>query len=241
MELKQLYRKIENKKEWFPVRLDGVTYDNYAVNKLGEVYSFISNRELIRHIANNGYRVVELYDHDSNFRKAYVHRIVADTFIPITEDDIKNKRNMINHIDGDKTNNDIDNLERVNCLENNRHAHANGLISAKQKLYLSIKPNIIHDLKYGNMTYADIERKYSNYGISSAQIIKYAKENDCYRRANSTYDPKYKQLALELSDKYPNKPLREIAKMVNDQSDTVIMHRTIIDWIRKYRKSKSKE
>lgn len=240
MELKQLYRKIEDKKEWFPVRLDGVTYGKYAVNKLGEIYSFISNRQLSRSIAKNGYRMVTLHDHN-NPKNAYVHRIVADTFIPITEDDIKNKRNMINHIDGDKTNNDIDNLERVNCLENNRHAHANGLISKKQKLYLSIKPNIIHDLKYGNMTYADIERKYSDYGISSSQIITYAKENDCYRRANNTYDPKYKQLALELSDKYPNKPLREIAKMVNDQSDVVVMHRTIIDWIRRYRKSKSKE
>ena len=41
-----------------------------------------------------------------------VHRIVAEVFIPKTEEDIKLNRNQVDHIDGNKLNNNVKNLRR---------------------------------------------------------------------------------------------------------------------------------
>ncbi len=52
--------------------------------------------------------------------KAYVHRLVAEAFLTDWDD-------TVNHIDGDKTNNRLENLEWVSYSDNNKHAFAIGL------------------------------------------------------------------------------------------------------------------
>ena len=61
-----------------------------------------------------------------NKQKYSLHRLVAFTFIPNPEN-----KPFVNHIDGNKINNCLDNLEWVTCAENNQHNHNANLI----KLY----------------------------------------------------------------------------------------------------------
>lgn len=64
----------------------------------------------------NGYLFVHLYNNGS--KRAYsVHRLVAEAFIPNTR-----SLPQINHIDGDKTNNNTDNIEWCTAKENNLHS-----------------------------------------------------------------------------------------------------------------------
>lgn len=49
-----------------------------------------------------------------------IHQIVATGFIPKSIDDIKSGRNVIDHIDGDRSNNCVSNLRWCTIAENNR-------------------------------------------------------------------------------------------------------------------------
>lgn len=57
-----------------------------------------------------------------------VHRIIASTFIPKVK-----CKNLVNHIDGNKINSRVSNLEWCNASENNKHAFAIGLNKRSKK------------------------------------------------------------------------------------------------------------
>ena len=78
-------------------------------------------RELQQRKDQKGYMRVYL-DENGKTRFVPVHRLVALAFIP----NPKNKP-QVNHIDGDKTNNHVYNLEWATNSENQRHAYAIGL------------------------------------------------------------------------------------------------------------------
>lgn len=74
-------------------------------------------------IAQNGYYRVTLAKNGTKVQK-YLHRLIAEYFIP-------NPKNLpqVNHIDGNKVNCSIDNLEWVSIKENVVHAYKYGLIN----------------------------------------------------------------------------------------------------------------
>lgn len=108
---------------------------NYEVSNLGRV------RSVHRSVCTNGYRpddvaiLKPIYRGKSGYycvnihvnggrRMVNIHRLVALAFI---ENPRPKVFNMINHIDGNKTNNRVDNLEWCDCSMNMIHAYKNGL------------------------------------------------------------------------------------------------------------------
>lgn len=98
--------------KWKPIR-DAPDYD---VSSNGEIYSHKRNIVMKVQTDGWGYLRVSLLNNGHKITKS-VHRLVADAFI-------KNPLNKpeINHIDGNKLNNRIDNLEWVTRSENEIHA-----------------------------------------------------------------------------------------------------------------------
>ena len=109
----------------------------YEVNELGEVYSCeriasdgrpIQRKQLKGGHFSNTYRFVCLRKDGVN-KNHSVHRLVAEAFIP-------NPNNLpeVNHKDGNKQNNCVDNLEWCTRSENLKHAVEIGLIESQCKI-----------------------------------------------------------------------------------------------------------
>ena len=109
---------------WKPVK----NFENlYEVSNLGKVKSLRHNK-ILRPVYNkqNGYRYLRLYDKTESFY--YVHTLVAEMFC---EKPVIDKRLVVNHKNGDKTNNKVSNLEWCSRSHNQQHAYDNNLIKKK--------------------------------------------------------------------------------------------------------------
>ena len=96
--------------------------DNYIISDEGIIKNIATDRIINPWLNNNGYRYVTLNLEET--RKNYrVHRLVAEKFIPNP-----NILPQVNHKDGNKQNNKIDNLEWCDSSYNVQHAIKQGLI-----------------------------------------------------------------------------------------------------------------
>lgn len=96
-------------------------YPNYQVSNMGRVKSLKFGKERILKSGKNkwGYVLVALCK-DGKQKTFKVHRLVASAFIPNP-----NNLSQINHIDEDKTNNRVDNLEYCDCKYNINYGNHN--------------------------------------------------------------------------------------------------------------------
>ena len=90
-------------------------FENYKVSNTGKVYSLAKNKVMKPWIISSGYYAVYLVDREVS-KHMLVYRLVALNFI----DNPLNKP-QVNHIDGDKLNNNVDNLEWTTASENINH------------------------------------------------------------------------------------------------------------------------
>lgn len=88
----------------------------YQASNIGNIKNMITNKVLKQYIGSNGYYRIGLYK-DKKTKVFEVHRLITKTFI----DNVENKKE-VNHIDGNKLNNNINNLEWVTHKENINHA-----------------------------------------------------------------------------------------------------------------------
>lgn len=147
----------------------------YQVSNLGRVRSldrqYISSDgrklffkgKVLKPSNSNGYLRVNLKK-EGKTNSRFVHRIVADAFIVNV-----NNCPQINHIDGNKENNNINNLEWSSSKDNVIHSHINNLVT-KRKLSKADIFNIFKD-KTSGMKNKDIGIKYNVSTTTITRII----------------------------------------------------------------------
>lgn len=127
---------------------------NYSVNEIGEVKNNITNKILTPRI-QQGYKHITLYINKKP-KSCRVHRLVASAFIP----NLENKP-YVNHKNGIRSDNRVENLEWVTPSENTQHAVDTGLFKPTR------------------------EKGVVQYSLSGEKIATYCSISEAARQTNS--------------------------------------------------------
>ena len=153
-----------NNERW--VAIDG--WEDYEVSDLGRVRNVRRGKIKSQAVYWNGYRYVCLHGNGIHKNKK-VHRLVALAFIPMIEG-----KNYVNHIDFDKDNNCVDNLEWVTAGENLKHSEDAGRLirfnsdnNPKVKITRQVADKIRLEYSTGVMNQPQLAMVY---GVSDGHI-----------------------------------------------------------------------
>lgn len=126
--------------------LDG----RYIVADNGTITSRSSGKLMACSIDSSGYRTCNFWTGEKHLKRS-VHRVVAEVFIPNPD-----SKRVVNHKDGNKLNNALDNLEWMTDSENLMHAYDLGLYKAERKL--SVEE--VHDILMSPDAAGVMHKKY---------------------------------------------------------------------------------
>ena len=182
-------------------------FNGYKISNCGRVKN--TNNKILKPFDNgNGYKQVHLMKNGKRYVK-YVHRLVAECFIA-------NPNNLpqVNHINFNKSNNQVDNLEWVTNQENNNH-----YIKSEFAKNVNIKRGQILASKYYKLYVKPIEedivnmynKKYTMYEIAK----KYKVGNSMVCRVLKNNGIKFRTTKRDIYC-YKNNKLIEIFTSYND-------------------------
>ena len=105
-----------------------VGFEGYGADEQGNIYSFKRKLPIQKKTFPNdrGYLRVTLSKNNRHVTQS-VHRLLALTFIPNPDN-----KPQVNHIDSNRMNNKVDNLEWVTCSENVLHGWHNGRVASEK-------------------------------------------------------------------------------------------------------------
>ena len=162
-------QNIMDNEIWKEIPFEIIKITNYFISDYGRIRN---NRGEILNLCPSihGYVKVQI-----NANQMSVHRLVALVFLENPEN-----KEFVNHIDGNKSNNKLDNLEWATCLENNLHKIKNGLSNAtKRVIQYDINMNKINE--FYSIVDASNQLKLHVTTIS----------NCCYEKTKCTRKEKY--------------------------------------------------
>ena len=193
----------------------------YQVSNMGRIKSLRYNntkesRIMTPVITRNGYLMVVLCVNKK--QKGFcVHRLVANTFIPNIE-----MKSQVNHINGIKTDNRVENLEWVTPKENTNKAYETGLKKTGKYLYntrwiyqFDLNMNFIK--KWESMTQASKE-----LGINQGDISKCCngKRNNCGNYIWLNDDGLLQALESSIPKKKIEDKIKAYKKLIDDVSES---------------------
>lgn len=173
----------------------------WASNK-GRVYIIRSRRACIGHETVEKYRLISMKDKDGNYIKILAHRLIAETYYGPSN-------LFVNHKDGNRQNNNLENLEYVTASQNAQHAHDTGLIKNGHRsvIQYDIKGNEVNKFE----SLIDMERKT---GFPYTDIQKVC-NHDIYHHTSHGFLWKF------ADDKYD---IKETIKYIDDKKYQIVRY-----------------
>lgn len=163
-------------------------YSGYQASDLGNIRSVRRNEPRILKTRLHGkYLTVQLYI-DGKRVERNVHRLVAKTFIPNPEN-----KPCVNHINGIKTDNRVENLEWATYSENTQHALSNGLKKSGQDNY---NATITNEMAFWcRSVYKPRDKNFGLHALSmklnvDVNVIRSVVHGESYKSAGGDPHPK---------------------------------------------------
>ncbi len=161
-------------------------YSRYSIDESGIVKN--KSRNYILKPRNSGYGAyltVALINNRGERKTKFIHRLVAETYIPRIDNKL-----IVNHIDGNKYNNHVSNLEWVTVSENIQHAYDTGLhVKAKgvDSPNTKLSSQKVHNICASLMGGLKISCVAKLHGVSES-IVRNIKKGACFNDIASKYN-----------------------------------------------------
>lgn len=185
-------------------------YEHVFVTPDGKIFSNKSGKlKELTQFEKNGYLKCTIFEDDNVISQKFVHRLVAETFIP-------NPNNLpeIDHIDCNKQNNLKDNLEWVTSKENKRRAWNNNLYNKNfgEDHYLTdMTDSCIRDVCQciqDGMRNKEISEMFNIH----KDLISHIKRGVAWKHISKDFNFKVKRL-----NRKPLKLIENICKLISEQ------------------------
>jgi len=182
----------------------------YKINNMGDIITlpremrkgkamFMSKEKTMKQSNNTmGYKVVNLTKNGKH-KIERVHRLMASNFLGKATKD----KPIVNHKDGNKKNNNIENLEWCNNSKNQLHAIETGLRSS----FKITKEELKLEYEINNLTTTEISKKYHT---TSSIINNNFKKSKLKRHKKSKFILDYEFLKKELKTKTQTELAKEL-------------------------------
>lgn len=145
---------------WKSITIDDDKYNTYQVSSLGRIKNKFD--KILSPKITNGYHMASLRIPSRSSPKHFsIHRIVALEFIPNNNNDSE-----VNHIDGNRTNNKVSNLEWIDGKGNAQHARDTLNKTTDTKKVIRIDPKTNEEVIYDSINLAAEKNNIHPSGIS---------------------------------------------------------------------------
>lgn len=199
-----------NEEQWKKIQIDEQD-TNYSISSKGQVRNDITGM-MMKQGLQQGYYHITLALGGNKIKRMRVHRLVALAFIPNPEN-----KPYVNHIDGNRQNNNIENLEWTTPAENAQHAVKTGL-----RRKTTGRPVIQYSLAGEEMiTYASATEAARELNLQQSKITECCKRN---RMTTGDFQWRYvddpNKDVQPITDRKAYHPGRRVAQM--DDEDNII-------------------
>lgn len=161
---------------------------SYFISENGECFNSTTNKYLKGQVSNSGYLNFNLTLPDKTKKRLYAHRLVAIAYI----ENNNPEATEVNHIDGNKANNNVNNLEWVTPSENIKHAVNSGLINSKKIYCFNKDKKLIKE-------YFNLAELIKETGFNASSIAQELRKDDSIGKTLSygyfwSYEPELKNI-----------------------------------------------
>ena len=163
---------------WKTVVYNGKVYDRFEVSNTGQLRNAQTGHIYKLCISKTGYWQVCVSLGSRQNKKVFkIHKAIAETFINNPEN-----KPFVNHIDGNKLNNNINNLEWVTNQENVIHAHKMGLthpLKGEQHRFSKLTEE---DVRYIRTHYIPKDETYGCKALAKKFNVDHSTISEIYHR-----------------------------------------------------------